>query len=64
MYILLMETTKWEYPNCIYIVTENKQRCIGYFKNGYDTPELFKKPVSFDTRYRTFKNLGKIEEGL
>jgi len=61
MYLLLQETTQWDFPSNIYVVTENKQRCVGYFKNGYDIPDMFKKPVSFDTRYRTFKTLGKIE---
>lgn len=61
MYILLQEKTNWSYPNNTYIVTENKQKCIGYFKKNNTIPIMFKKSVSFDTRYRKFDIVGKIE---
>jgi hypothetical protein len=60
MHLLLQETTDWDTPNHIYIVTEKKDRLVGYFKKGSAVPEMFKKPLRFETRRRTFKRIGKI----
>ena len=55
----LQETTKWDcevnIPNHIYFL--EKDRCVGYIKAGTGERIMFKKPMRFDKRYRTFKEL-------
>jgi hypothetical protein len=55
--IKLKETTKWDYPNHTYLITDNKQFILGYIIEGTDDEILFKKPLRFDTRRRTFKEI-------
>jgi len=55
--IRLQETTKWDYDNHVYLVTPDKQKVLGYIKQGTDQEIMFEKPLKFDTRKRTFKEL-------
>jgi hypothetical protein len=59
-HLLLQEITDWDTPNHIYIVTEKKDRLIGYIKKGTSEPEMFKRPVRFETRLRKFKQLATL----
>lgn len=54
---ILQETTEWEdnIPNHTYIVKDNKM--LGYIKAGTDEVIEFAKPLMFDKRKRTFKEL-------
>ena len=59
--ILAKETTKWEYQNHTYLLSDDMWTMYGYFKNN-DPKEfkMFKKPIKgFDKRYRTFKVIQK-----
>jgi len=53
--IRVQETTKWDAQNHIYLLSECKMKCYGYVRDGVET--LFKKPMKFDARYRTFKKI-------
>lgn len=54
---VLQETTVWEdnTPNHIYFL--EKDRCVGYVKSQTGERIMFAKPMRFDKRYRTFKEL-------
>jgi hypothetical protein len=59
MYYLL-ETTDWgdSTPNHIYIFENKKSsKCIGYIPAGGSEISLFVKPMPFDKRKRTFKEI-------
>jgi hypothetical protein len=56
----MKETTVWKevvrQPNHTYLADENKRKIYGYFK--FSNPkdfQMFKKPITIDTRYRSFK---------
>ena len=51
------ETTVWagNYPNHIYLLTTDKSKMYGFLRKGTDEPKVFKKPIQFDPRGRTFK---------
>lgn len=55
----LQETTGWasKVPNHIYYVTDNKERLLAYIKASNNEPVVLSKPIKFETRYRTFKEL-------
>ena len=59
--ILLQETTNWDTPNHIYVVTDDKQFLYGYYKreeNAFSKEvSMLKKPIRFYTKGRTFKIL-------
>lgn len=60
----LQETTnnwKCDYnvPNHIYMV--NGIKAVGYIKQGTDKKIMFKKPIFFDRRNRTFNELKNYE---
>lgn len=52
---LYRETTDWTTPNHTYLLTDNKQYMHGYIKLGSADVQLFKQPIRFDTRGRTFQ---------
>lgn len=61
------ETTKWTetdvaIPNHTYILESGRQgaKCLGYIREGYETPYKFKKPLTFDKRRRTFQEVKNI----
>lgn len=60
------ETTAWQVPtpNHIYLLTTDKSKLYGYIKSSTKENVVFKKPIRFDTRGRTFvevKELGEID---
>jgi hypothetical protein len=62
--ILAKETTKWDVdhrqPNHTYLMSDNMEKIFGYFKfNRSKDFMMFKKPIRFDKRYRTFKVIQK-----
>lgn len=52
-----LETTKCDYKMHIYLLDDKKSKCFGYIQNGTDTMQMFIKPMRFDTRNRTFKEI-------
>lgn len=57
---VLQETTKdWavDCPNHIYYVTDDKSKMLAFYNVVTKKIKKFKKPIGFDTRYRTFKEL-------
>lgn len=57
---VLKETTKdWKdnCPNHIYYVTDDKSKMVAFYNVNTKKVTKFKKPIGFDTRYRTFKEL-------
>lgn len=52
---LYRETTDWTTPNHTYLLTDNKQYMHGYIKLGAADVFVFKQPIRFDTRGRTFQ---------
>ena len=57
---ILQETTNWgdnKCPNHIYYLDDKKERMIAYIKAGSNEPKVFSKPIRFDMRGRTFKEL-------
>lgn len=58
--IYLQETTKWtdSTPNHTYIFESKKSMKVsGYIKNGEKEIFMFSKPMTFDKRKRTFKEV-------
>ena len=55
----LQETTEWSdrTPNHTYLLTDSREKMIGYIKRGSDKLELFSQPLPFDTRRRKFKSV-------
>ena len=59
-YIFLQETTKWndDTRNHTYIFESNKStKTVGYIPCGENTIYFFNKPMVFDKRKRTFKEI-------
>ena len=57
---LLQETTAdWNTPtpNHIYIFDGSDMKIVGYIKEGTDDAIKFSKPMAFDKRRRTFKEV-------
>ena len=52
---LYRETTDWDTPNHTYLLSDTKQYMHGYIKQGCAELEMFKAPIRFDTRGRTFQ---------
>ena len=58
--ITLKETTKdWvgNVSNHIYYTTDDKMKLVAFYNVDTKKVTKFKKPIGFDTRYRTFKEL-------
>jgi hypothetical protein len=56
------ETTQWEIPNHIYLLSTDKNKMYGYIRCGTEVAETFKKPYRFDARYRTFQEVRELGE--
>ena len=54
---ILKEITDWEYPGHTYFVTDAKDKMFAYIKESDTIVEEFKKPISFSTSHRKFKEL-------
>lgn len=61
--IIVRETTVWDgnYPNHIYVLSDDKSKLYGYVRAGTLEHKTFSKPMGFDPRGRTFKLLKKIK---
>lgn len=57
---ILQEVTDWEFPGHIYLLNE-AGKLKGYIKKDHDDIIWFKKPLSFDKRFRKFKKLKEID---
>ena len=59
--IILQETTKDFSARMLhtYFVTDTKDKIVAYIKAGTEEIIEFKKPLRFDMRYRTFKEVTK-----
>ncbi len=60
--ILAKETTVWDsvgQPNHMYLMADDMSKIYGYFKKNTKDFQMFKNPIRFDKRYRTFKILQK-----
>lgn len=57
------ETTEWagDTPNHIYALNESRNKMYGYIIAGSPEWKIFKRPIAFDTRGRTFEDLGEIK---
>lgn len=51
---ILQETTDWEFPNHIYYLDDKKEKMIAFINSTTHEHKVFKKPIRFDTRHRTF----------
>lgn len=60
---VLQETTVWEdrTPNHTYFLEGD--RCVGYIPAGTDNPIMFRKPMRFDKRRRTFSEIKGLTIG-
>ena len=64
-YTFLQETTNWgdDTPNHTYILEGNKTtKIVGYIPNGGKTIYFFEKPMNFDKRKRTFKEIDPTDD--
>ena len=55
-----LETTKdWvgDVTNHIYYLTDDKSKMVAFYNVNTGVVKKFKKPIGFDTRRRTFKEL-------
>ena len=59
---LYRETTDWDTPNHTYLLCDTKQYMHGYIKQGCAELEMFKAPIRFDTRGRTFQYVSDYSE--
>lgn len=60
---VFQETTKdWvgNVTNHIYYLTDNKEKMVAFYNVNTKQVKKFIKPIRFDTRYRTFKELKHI----
>jgi hypothetical protein len=51
---ILKETTDWEFPNHIYYLDDKKEKMIAFINSTTNEHKVFKKPIRFDMRHRTF----------
>lgn len=56
---VFQETTKWkgDVPNHVYLLTDSKSKMVAFYNVNTGTIKKFIKPIRFDMRYRTFKEL-------
>ena len=62
--LVVRETTVWDgdYPNHIYILSDDKSKMLAYVRAGTDEYKVFKKPIGFDTRGRKFEVMQKVDK--
>lgn len=54
--IVIQEITKnADYPNHVYVVTDDKSKLVAYIKAGTKDVIKFNKPMRFSTSYRKFR---------
>lgn len=52
---LFRETTDWTTPNHVYLLDDSKQYMHGYMVDGREPLQMFKAPIRFSIRGRTFE---------
>ena len=60
----MLETTVWDsptVPNHVYVFNDSMSKAIAYVRAGTKEVFKFKKPLSIDTRGRTFIDLDEAE---
>jgi hypothetical protein len=62
--IVVQETTKWSNntPNHIYFLNDSKTKMFAYIQDGNDEQKVFKNPIDFYAKGRTFEVLRKIDD--
>jgi hypothetical protein len=55
--VFLQETTDWEFPNHIYVLDDAKEKMLAFINCETNEHKVFKKPIKFDKRYRTFSKI-------
>ena len=62
--ITVQETTVWPIAclNNQYILSDDRRFMFGSIKAGYVYPELFNKPIGFESSGRTFKVLYRTKD--
>lgn len=64
---IMLETTVWDspgVPNHVYVFNDSMSKAIAYVRAGTKEVFKFKKPLSIDTRGRTFVDLDDAEPDL
>ena len=65
---VLKETTDWSFPAHTYFVSDDKSKLFAYIKSNGVKVEEFKKPITFSTSHRKFKEIdntyGYVREEL
>ena len=54
---VLKETTDWSFPAHTYFVSDDKSKLFAYIKSTGVKVEEFKKPITFSTSHRKFKEI-------
>jgi uncharacterized Zn finger protein len=62
--IVAQETTNWKdsTPNHIYFLNDSKTKMYAYIQEGSDEHKVFKNPIDFFAKGRTFEVLRKVDE--
>lgn len=63
--IVVQETTVWKtpfQPNHILFLSNNKQKLYAFINSYTNERKIFKNPIAFDPRYRTFEIIKRIED--
>ena len=56
------ETTDWNTPNHVYLLNDTKQYMHGYIQLGTADVKMFKAPIRFDTRGRSFQFVSEYNQ--
>ena len=62
--IVVQETTKWSSntPNHIYFLNNSKTKMFAYIQEGSEEQKIFKNPIDFYAKGRTFEVLRQVED--
>lgn len=63
--IVVQETTSdWAYnvPNHIYFLSNNKGKMYAFINSVTGLSKIFKNPIDFDPRHRTFEIIRKVDD--
>lgn len=63
--IVVQETTSdWSHPvpNHIYFLSNNKSKMYAYINAVTGESKIFKNPIGFETKYRTFELIRKVDD--
>jgi len=54
---ILKETTNWKFPNHTYYLNDEQDKVLGIKQEGTNEVQMFKQPLRFQKRNRTFIEL-------